>query len=214
MVQGKGVCDDKNFQDIYPKECCAPYTCQSATTRTSICVGTNIAENGTCWKDYLGTTAACESGLLCLNEKCTNFTENPSCVDTGVEGYNVCYNSDINMALGSCCPDLDGATTVYCLPSQDTSIKDRFCMNYAIASGKPCGADSTTGHIGYCATGLACLNGVCATAPPTTTPGPTTTTPACIAAGSPCWTGGAPAGDCCSGVCPVGFPFTNDYNCP
>ena len=45
----------------------------------------------------------------------------PSCVDTGLVGFNLCYNGTTNDNLGQCCPDYySGSTQVYCLPTEDT----------------------------------------------------------------------------------------------
>ena len=51
----------------------------------------------------------------------------PSCVDTGLVGFNLCYNGATNENLGNCCPDYySGSTQVYCLPTEDTpATQDR-----------------------------------------------------------------------------------------
>ena len=51
----------------------------------------------------------------------------PSCVDTGLVGFNLCYNGTTNENLGQCCPDYySGSTQVYCLPTEDTpATQDR-----------------------------------------------------------------------------------------
>ena len=52
----------------------------------------------------------------------------PSCVDTGLVGFNLCYNGTTNENLGQCCPDYyTGSTQVYCLPTEDTpATQDRY----------------------------------------------------------------------------------------
>ena len=67
--------------------------------------------------------------------------------------------------------------TVYCLPSEDAGVTDRFCMPYGLAAGDACGATAAKvssmkyfiernvtifdfdaqGYLGYCGTGMGCI---------------------------------------------------------
>merc|ERR1712066_993407 len=134
----------------------------------------------------------------------------------GLTGYNLCYNGDLGVAVknGRCCA-YDAANNpgngVYCIPSEDTGVSDRFCMPYGLAAGDACGATTAAGYAGLCGANMGCISGVCATTASTstitstTTTSTTTMTVACSAAGTACWdaANSAPVADvtCCSGQC-------------
>jgi len=103
----------------------------------------------------------CASGLTCCNGRCASGTcqtptPDPSCVDTGLPGFNLCYNGTTD--LGLCCPDYyTGSTQVYCLPTEDIpATQDRYCMRHNIASGDPCGRTAATNYAGVCQKDLTC----------------------------------------------------------
>jgi len=105
----------------------------------------------------------CASGLSCCLGRCTSGscqppTPNPSCVDTGLVGFNLCYNGTTNENLGQCCPDYySGSTQVYCLPTEDTpATQDRYCMRHNISTGEPCGQTAASNYAGVCQKGLTC----------------------------------------------------------
>jgi len=128
----------------------------------------------------------CGSGLTCCFGRCTSGscqppTPNPSCVDTGLLGFNLCYNGTTNVFLGGCCQDYySGSTQVYCLPTEDTpATQDRYCMRHDIPSGEPCGRTAASNYAGVCQKGLTCNEkNVCETSPIP-----------CSGAGVPCWSG-------------------------
>merc|ERR1711988_2092145 len=99
-------------------------------------------------------------------------------------------SADVNRDVASCC------TGSYCMQPSDNA--DSFCMSFTIAEGLPCGQTQAEGYRGWCdsSAGLNCLNGVCNSAP-------TTTTTVCIASGETCFDGSSPPQPCCSGQCPT-----------
>merc|ERR1711909_222675 len=108
----------------------------------------------------------CASGLSCCNGRCASGTcqtptPNPSCVDTGLPGFNLCYNGNTSTDLGQqCCPDFyTGSAQVYCLPTEDTPANtDRYCMRYNITLGETCGRSAETNYAGVCQSDLVCNN--------------------------------------------------------
>merc|ERR1711951_110247 len=94
---------------------------------------------------------------------------------------------------------MGGSSKVFCLPSADTSVTDKFCMEYGIATGSPCGTTSEYNYLGYCTSGNECLNGVCAgTTTTTTTTTTTNENQKCIPANNACWENAALVNE---GVC-------------
>merc|ERR1711934_108858 len=129
----------------------------------------------------------CASGLTCCFGRCSSGscqppTPNPSCVDTGLAGFNLCYNGTTSTSLGQCCPDYYSCSTqVYCLPTEDIpATPDRYCMRHNISLSEPCGRTAATNYAGVCQKGLNCNNGtnVCET-----------TVLPCRGAGVQCWSG-------------------------
>merc|ERR1712061_74182 len=216
-ANGGEVCDDTDFPQTYPKTCCEGLTCQAVagSSRTKMCGGSSVPENGTCVENSSLMNATCASPLVCMSGVCTNFTDDPTCATAGLTGYNLCYNGDLNVTVkaGRCC-DYDSGT-VYCLPSEDAGVTDRFCMPYGLAAGAACGATAAKGYLGYCGTGMGCIDDVCATTTTTTPSTTSTTTPACAAAGTACWASGAPVSGvtCCNACDPdLGIPGTSATN--
>merc|ERR1719410_2015224 len=219
-ANGGEVCDDTQFPQTYPKTCCEGLTCQAVTgsTRTKMCGGSSVPENGTCVENSAHMNATCASPLVCVSGVCTNFTDDPSCATAGLTGYNLCYNGDLSVAVkNSRCCAYDAANNpgagVYCIPSEDAGVSDRFCMPYGLEEGDACGATTAAGYAGLCGANMGCISGVCATTASTstitstTTTSTTTTTVACSAAGTACWANSAPVAGvtCCSGQCDGDF---------
>merc|ERR1712012_1455320 len=48
-AQGRDICNDSTYPDLYPLECCSPYTCTEITGGVSQCTGTNLQAGDTCW---------------------------------------------------------------------------------------------------------------------------------------------------------------------
>lgn len=151
----------------------------------------------------------CASGLSCCNGRCTSGTcqppiPNPSCVDTGLVGFNLCYNGT---NLGECCPDyISGSTQVYCLPTEDIpATQDRYCMRHNIESGEACGRTAASNYAGVCKKGLTCNEkNICETTPVQ-----------CSGAGIKCWDGASVSpveGVQCCDRCEI-TEFNADANC-
>jgi len=169
-----------------------------------MCTGTNLPEGSECWTDA-NTAGTCADGLQCINNVCTVFTDNAACLEAGIAGFNICRIGAINQDVPQdCCnPTPSGSTKVFCLPSTDTSVTDKFCMEYGIAKDQPCGTTAEYNYLGYCDVGTDCINGVCSATTTTTTTSTSTTsttTQECIADGAACWENMALVnqGICCS----------------
>jgi len=197
------VCEDSTYN--ITKTCCSPYTCETLTSRTKTCSGSNLAVNETCF-DSGSSVGTCASGLVCLDGKCK---ETGTCADP-VFPNSFCYSGEVNRQVATCC---DGS---YCV--QPSSSSDSFCMRFDIGQGFQCGDTEARGYRGYCNTGLYCVNGVCSSSSTTsTTVAPTTTSTAapvttvteqpCVGTGETCWSGsGPPTATCCNPdkpKCPV-----------
>merc|ERR1711868_165988 len=188
----------------YPQTCCPPYTCETIQTGIGMCTGTNLPEGSECWTDA-NTAGTCADGLQCINNVCTVFQDNAACLEAGIAGFNICRIGAINQDVPQeCCnPTPSGSTKVFCLPSTDPSVTDKFCMEYGIAKDQPCGTTAEYNHLGYCDVGTDCINGVCSATTTTTTTSTSTTsttTLECIADGAACWENMALVnqGICCS----------------
>merc|ERR1712107_728549 len=232
-AQGRDICNDSTYPDLYPLECCSPYTCTEITGGVSQCTGTNLQAGDTCWSSTSQPLSAgsCGSGLYCDPTSSTCVADNPSCAETGVlGGYNRCYSGVLQSTTVPCC---DSFPNALCMTSDDPADnQDGFCMPTNKALGEPCGKTSNTSYAGICGFDtsiMTCQNGVCAAATTTTTVTTTTvttttattttaTTVACIATGSSCFdtTTFEVLGECCSGkLCPYPPPAgTGDGNCP
>merc|ERR1712243_258395 len=187
-AQGREACYSQGTPGYDPaKLCCEPYTCETIQPGVGKCTGTNLPEGSECWSETY-SKGECASGLSCINNVCTVFTDNPSCLESGITGSNLCYLGALNEKVNKpCCnPAPSGSTNVWCLSSSDTSVADKFCMEYNIEENQACGTTEAFGYIGYC---KKCWDGA---------------------------NGGLiNQGRCCSGSdCEVtGMPF-NDYFCP
>ena len=54
------------------------------------------------------------------------FSASCSGPQTGVTGQNICYNGDLSLSYGTCCPDVStGSTSVTCLPDLSSGTSDR-----------------------------------------------------------------------------------------
>merc|ERR1712107_394641 len=232
-AQGRDICNDSTYPDLYPLECCSPYTCTEITGGVSQCTGTNLQAGDTCWSSTSQPLSAgtCGSGLYCDPTSSTCVADNPSCAETGVlGGYNRCYSGVLQSTTVPCC---DSFPNALCMTSDDPADnQDGFCMPTNKALGEPCGKTSNTSYAGICGFDISimtCQNGVCAAATTTTTVTTTTvttttattttaTTVACIATGSSRFdtTTFEVLGECCSGkLCPYPPPAgTGDGNCP
>merc|ERR1712107_266925 len=232
-AQGRDICNDSTYPDLFPLECCSPYTCTEITGGVSQCTGTNLQAGDTCWSSTSQPLSAgtCGSGLYCDPTSSTCVADNPSCAETGVlGGYNRCYSGVLQSTTVPCC---DSFPNALCMTSDDPADnQDGFCMPTNKALGEPCGKTSNTSYAGICGFDTSittCQNGVCAAATTTTTVTTTTvttttattttaTTVACIATGSSCFdtTTFEVLGECCSGkLCPYPPPAgTGDGNCP
>merc|ERR1711983_371605 len=205
-AQGRDICNDSTYPDLYPLECCSPYTCTEIEGGVSQCTGTNLQAGDTCWSSTTQPLSAgtCGSGLYCDPTTSTCVADNPSCAETGVlGGYNRCYSGVLHTSTVPCC---DSYPAALCQISDDPADNgDGFCMPANLATGAVCGKTSATSYAGSCDfTGTdACVNGVCGAATTTTTVTTTTVTAAaCIASSAACFdpaTG--PTGNCCSGFC-------------
>merc|ERR1712209_312508 len=209
-AQGRDICNDSTYPDLYPLECCSPYTCTEIQGGVSQCTGTNLQAGDTCWSSTSQPLSAgtCGSGLYCDPTTSTCVADNPSCAETGVlGGYNRCYSGVLHTSTVPCC---DSYPAALCQISDDPADNgDGFCMPANLATGAVCGKTSATSYAGSCAfTGTdACVNGVCGAATTTTTVTTTTVTTttvtaaACVASSAVCFdpaTG--PTGNCCSGI--------------
>merc|ERR1711973_203376 len=152
-----------------------------------------------------GPTLILQEHVLMDSNVCTVFTDNAACLEAGIAGFNICKIGALNQDVPQeCCnPTPSGSTKVFCLPSTDTSVTDKFCMEYGIAKDQPCGTTAEYNHLGYCDVGTDCINGACSattTTTTTTTSTTSTTTEACIEDGNPCWQDMALVnqGICCS----------------
>jgi len=223
-AQGRDICNDSTYPDLYPLECCSPYTCTEIEGGVSQCTGTNLQAGDTCWSSTTQPLSAgtCGSGLYCDPTTSTCVADNPSCAETGVlGGYNRCYSGVLHTSTVPCC---DSYPAALCQISDDPADNgDGFCMPANLATGAVCGKTSATSYAGSCDfTGTdACVNGVCGAATTTTTVTTTTVTTttvttttvtaaACIASSAACFdpaTG--PTGNCCSGFCDY-----VTYKCP
>merc|ERR1712107_157969 len=232
-AQGRDICNDSTYPDLFPLECCSPYTCTEITGGVSQCTGTNLQAGDTCWSSTSQPLSAgtCGSGLYCDPTSSTCVADNPSCAETGVlGGYNRCYSGVLQSTTVPCC---DSFPNALCMTSDDPADnQDGFCMPTNKALGEPCGKTSNTSYAGICGFDtsiMTCQNGVCAAATTTTTVTTTTvttttattttaTTVACIATGSSRFdtTTFEVLGECCSGkLCPYPPPAgTGDGNCP
>jgi len=141
----------------------------------------------------------------------SKFVDDPTCLEAGVLGYNLCYLGAISQKIHKpCC-----GTKTWCLSSTDTSVKDKFCMNYDIEVGQPCGSTAEFNYIGYCGAGSNCIDGICVDAASSTTTAPSTTTPTstCDAGGTKCFENGMfiDGVSCCTGFAcepfddPIGY---------
>merc|ERR1712228_114560 len=135
--------------------------CETIQTGVGKCTGTNLPEGSECWSETY-SSGECASGLSCINNVCTVFTDNPSCLESGITGSNLCYLGALSETVNKpCCnPAPSGSTNVWCLPSSDTSVTDKFCMEYNIEEDQACGTTEAFGYIGYCKGSLECQNGV------------------------------------------------------
>merc|ERR1719481_405768 len=223
-AQGREACYSQGTPGYdAAKLCCEPYTCETIQPGVGKCTGTNLPEGSECWSETY-SKGECASGLSCINNVCTVFTDNPACLESGITGSNLCFPGALNEKVNKpCCnPAPSGSTNVWCLSSTDTSVTDKFCMEYNIEENQACGTTEAFGYIGYCKGSLECQNGVCTGTTSTTTTSTTTTTTTtlpCIESTKKCWDGAngglVGQGRCCSGSdCDVsGLPF-NDYFCP
>jgi len=141
----------------------------------------------------------------------SRFVDDPTCLEAGVFGYNLCYIGAFSLKVDKpCC-----GTKTWCLSSTDTSVKDKFCMKYDIEVGEPCGSTAEFNYIGYCGAGSNCIDGICVDAASSTTTTPSTTTPTttCDAGGTKCYENGQfiDGVDCCTGFAcepyddPIGY---------
>merc|ERR1712189_40408 len=111
----------------YPQTCCPPYTCETIQTGIGMCTGTNLPEGSECWTDA-NTAGTCADGLQCIKNVCTVFTDNAACLEAGIAGFNICRIGALNQDVPQeCCnPTPSGSTKVFCLPSTDPSVTDKF----------------------------------------------------------------------------------------
>merc|ERR1719499_2769625 len=192
-----------------------------------MCNGANLPAGSSCWESAT-SNGTCADGTLCKTDQnaqtgtCTTWSSNPTCVDTGVYPYNICWYSETQTAVKNrqCCPDFNTGLTSYCLAPSDNPNGDMYCMPYGLDAGAKCGMDAASGYAGVCASPNGCVNGVCGTTTSTTSTTTstststtstrtttTTTTNACITTGNQCWdASNGPVGSafCCGGAtCPV-----------
>lgn len=221
----------------FENKCCkSPYTCDSITPRTSMCNGKDLAKGLPCWSDASGSTGTCNSTatptLICKTPTdatrgvCTEFTDDPTCVATGVAGYNICYNSDVHTDIKeqTCCDDWNtGNGDNGCRPDYTNApTGDRYCMPTKLAAGDACGWTAASNYAGMCdRTGndkLECIDGTCAVPAATAAPGPAPApAPACSTKGVKCYDGDTADYvtdvTCCNTACPLTTPYASAY-CP
>jgi len=236
--EGGEICMDTNQPAAtFENKCCrSPYTCESITSRTSMCGGKDLPQNSTCWSDASGSSGTCDSSTICKTPTgatrgvCTKFEDNSTCVATGVAGYNICYNSDVGLDIKgqNCCDDFNtGDPDVGCRPDYTNApTGDRYCMPTKLAVGASCGWTAASNYAGMCDRTMAtdkleCIDGLCAVPGATTSTVSTTSTtaPPCSGKGAKCYdadTANYVAGvTCCNGaVCQVTSNPYDDAYCP
>merc|ERR1711868_40863 len=236
--EGGEICMDTNNAAQFANNCCKdPYTCDlvSGSTRTSMCNGKDLDVDKACWSNDK-SSGTCKTGLMCKTPSgatmgtCTAFTDDPTCVATGVMGNNLCYNAEVGQYIKNkkCCNDFNtGSADVGCRPDYTNApTGDRYCMPTKVLEGDPCGWTAASNYAGMCdrsaadaADKLECVDGKCAKAGAPTPPPPATDPPpACSKQGIKCYDGDTSdytTAECCAGAaCPVTSNYLESAYCP
>ena len=151
------VCEDSTYN--ITKTCCSPYTCETLTSRTKTCSGSNLAVNETCFDSGSVSGPALYLVLTVETAVCRNLRLRSGLSGREMQGNrNLCWpslpqqflllwrserkvsqtppapwstNDIFQRQVATCC---DGS---YCV--QPSSSSDSFCMRFDIGQGFQCG---------------------------------------------------------------------------